>query len=596
MLHIGHAKAALLNEYFARKHNGTLIFRLDNTNPVLERQSYESQIYNDLSSLGIRPDIRSRSSDYAKQFSSLILRLLQEGNAYVDNTPQDTLKLERMNGIESKCRTNTVEENLRLFKHMNEGSKIGRKCVVRAKMNMKDTNKACRDPVLMRILPVPTNKSSSSNGNEINDPKNYNTTTSLPLHDEEKEEGIEEENQQSKEGEEDKCDDDDDAVSMQWKAFPTYDFCCPVVDSLEGVTHALRTSEYRDRDKQYKWIQQTLGLRPVLLYDYSKICFTRTVLSKRKLAYLVAKKMVSGWDDPRMPTIQGIIRQGLDPAALRDFMIRMGASKAVNFMEWEKLWAINRQHIDSKAPRFWAIDDRYPVRVVLDGGAKEPRNKVVPLHRKFQDLTVGGRSNKTLHFTPIVYIDQRDANESFIGEELTLMSRANIVINNITRRRADNEEREDGDSSVSGSSSSIVTEIRATLNLTGDFKRTKRKIQWLRPRCIGQTNREGEGGGDDDNDDEPAIVQLIMKDYGPLLTKDKIEDGDQIDDFINNDTKQTTAIGDPNLEFIPRNTTIQLERWGFYRVDAIERTITNSSSTRRIKIDLIKIPDGKTKK
>eukprot|EP00466_Bigelowiella_natans_P009374 jgi/Bigna1/147161/aug1.131_g21869 len=160
---------------------------------------------------------------------------------------------------------------------------------------------------------------------------------------------------------------------------------------------------------------------------------------------------------------------------------------------------------------------------------------------------------ETLHFTPIVYIDQRDANESFIGEELTLMSRANIVINNITRRRADNEERycvgggwlvvlmlpssptlrEDGDSSVSGSSSSIVTEIRATLNLTGDFKRTKRKIQWLRPRCIGQTNREGEGG-DDDSDDEPAIVQLIMKDYGPLLTKDKIEDGDQIDDFINN--------------------------------------------------------------
>eukprot|EP00466_Bigelowiella_natans_P009375 jgi/Bigna1/147162/aug1.131_g21870 len=222
MLHIGHAKAALLNEYFARKHNGTLIFRLDNTNPVLERQSYESQIYNDLSSLG--EQVKKKNMDeyvimmiYKKMDGYVVLMIdIQEGNAYVDNTPQDTLKLERMNGIESKCRTNTVEENLRLFKHMNEGSKIGRKCVVRAKMNMKDTNKACRDPVLMRILPVPTNKSSSSNGNEINDPKNYNTTTSLPLHDEEKEEGIEEENQQSKEGEEDKCDDDDQAPPP-WK-------------------------------------------------------------------------------------------------------------------------------------------------------------------------------------------------------------------------------------------------------------------------------------------------------------------------------------------------------------------------------------------
>jgi glutamyl-tRNA synthetase len=140
-----------------------------------------------------------------------------------------------------------------------------------------------------------------------------------------------------------------------WKVYPTYDFACPVVDSLEGITHALRTNEYRDRNAQYHWFIEALGIRHVNIWDFSRLSFVYTLLSKRKLRWFVEQGLVSGWDDPRFPTVRGIRRRGMTVEALTQFMLSQGPSQAIVSLEWDSIWALNKKIIDPVAPRFWAV-------------------------------------------------------------------------------------------------------------------------------------------------------------------------------------------------------------------------------------------------
>ncbi|KAF4748942.1 hypothetical protein FOZ63_022195, partial [Perkinsus olseni] len=183
-------------------------------------------------------------------------------------------------GVESKCRDRSVDENIALWHEMLNGTEVGQKCVVRAKISMTHKNRCMRDPSFYRVI------------------------TDVPHH----------------------------KWGFQYKAYPTYDFCCPIIDSIEGVTHALRTIEYADRNEQYHWVIDTLGLRDVTIYEFSRSNFVHTVLSKRKLTWFVDHGYVSGWDDPRFPTVRGVLRHGMTVDALRDFVLTQGASKAGNLM------------------------------------------------------------------------------------------------------------------------------------------------------------------------------------------------------------------------------------------------------------------------
>ena len=164
------------------------------------------------------------------------------------------------------------------------------------------------------------------------------------------------------------------------RVYPTYDLACPVVDSIEGVTHALRTTEYHDRDEQYVWLVKALGLREPHIYEYSRFNLQNTVLSKRRLTWFVETGKVNGWDDPRMPTVRGIARHGMTIEALKQFIIAQGSSRSVVQMEWDKIWTFNKGVIDPIAPRHNALlEDKVVLVNVLDTAEE---SKVVPKHPK----------------------------------------------------------------------------------------------------------------------------------------------------------------------------------------------------------------------
>jgi glutamyl-tRNA synthetase len=246
-LHVGHAKACLLNDYYARRYKGRLVIRFDDTNPSKEKEEYQQSILEDLATLGVKGSVLTYTSDYIGAIQKYALSMISKGQAYMDDTPQEQMKEERANRVESKYRNSqTPEEAKALFEEMCSGSKEGGGWCLRAKMDMSSDNGTMRDPVMYRQNLTPHHRTGTTH-----------------------------------------------------KAYPTYDLACPIVDSIEGVTHALRTTEYNDRDEQYQFLLKTLGLRRVRIHAICRMNFQYTVLSKRKLTWFVEQKLVTGWDDAR---------------------------------------------------------------------------------------------------------------------------------------------------------------------------------------------------------------------------------------------------------------------------------------------------------
>ncbi|KAL9609511.1 MAG: hypothetical protein Q9167_005729 [Letrouitia subvulpina] len=480
-LHIGHAKAALLNDYFAhQKSDGTLICRFDDTNPTKESQEFQDSILTDLALMDIRPDRISYSSDYFEQMHDLCQRLIEEGKAYADDTDRETMQAERREGIASKCREVSVSDNLARFSEMRKGSEEGLRWCIRAKISVDDLNKALRDPVIYRCNPQPHHRTGTT-----------------------------------------------------WKIYPTYDFCAPVLDSLEGVTHALRTNEYRDRNPQYAWVQEALRLRKVEIWDFSRLNFIRTVLSKRKLTRLVEQGVVWGWDDPRMPTVRGIRRRGMTTEALREFMVKQGPSQNILNQDWTQFWAINKKVIDGVAPRHTAIAKQHVVEATVRGpGASPPRVEEKPKHGK--NPAVG---TKRVAYSDRILIEQVDAQSFAQGEEITLMNWGNAFVRAITP--SDSNKNNDG---------SVVERLELDLHLEGDFKKTKKKITWL------STAQQ--------------LVALELAEFDHLISKDKLEKDDELEDFLVQGTeKRVEAWGDCNVADLKEGDIVQFERKGYFRID-----------------------------
>ncbi|KAF2672881.1 glutamyl-tRNA synthetase [Microthyrium microscopicum] len=472
-LHIGHAKAALLNDYFAHeKYKGTMILRFDDTNPSKEKEEFQDSIVEDLALMGVIPDKRSHTSDFFKELYEYCVQMLKEGTAYADDTTQEEMRAQRMDGLPSARRNSTPDENLARFAEMKTGSEEGKKWCIRAKISVDDPNKAMRDPVIYRCNPQPHHRTGDT-----------------------------------------------------WKIYPTYDFCCPIVDSIEGVTHALRTTEYNDRDPQYQWFIKTLRLRPVYNWGFSRLNFIRTLLSKRKLTKFVDTGLVSGWDDARMPTVRGIRRRGMTIPALREFIIKQGPSKSINLMDWSVFWATNKKQIDQVAARYIAVDevDKVPATVQ---GVDKPHSAMKALHAKYN------LGEKKVWFSKDIILDQADAATFEQDEEITLMNWGNAYVRSITK------------DSVSG----MVTSLGFELHLEGDVKKTKKKITWLSV--------------------DQALTPVEMVDFDLLITKDKLDEDDNYEDFLTPQTEiRTNGLADENVRNLRLDDIIQIDRKGYFRVD-----------------------------
>lgn len=425
--------------------------------------------------MGIFPDKVSHTSDYFQELYDYCVQIIRDGNAYADDTSQEQMRDERMKGIASGRRNASPEENLARFEEMKKGTEEGTRWCIRAKISVDDPNKALRDPVIYRCSPQAHHRTGDT-----------------------------------------------------WKIYPTYDFCCPLIDAFEGVTHALRTTEYKDRDAQYQWMIKALKLRNVYNWDFSRLNFVRTLLSKRKLTKIVDRGIVWGWDDPRMPTVRGIRRRGMTVAALREFILKQGPSKNIVNLDWTLFWATNKKHIDPIAARYTAVEskDRVPVTVV--GAREAPYSEPKDKHAKNKEL-----GTKKVVYSGNILIDQTDAKSFAQDEEITLMNWGNAIVRKVSHTLL--------------SGLQTVSAIEMELHLQGDVKKTAKKVTWLSA------------------DQELVPIELVDFDY--LLTHDKIDD-DRWEDFINPKTEtRIAAVADCNVAELKEDEIIQFDRKGFFRVD-----------------------------
>lgn len=354
-LHVGHVKSICLNFGLGEKYYGETNVRFDDTNPTKEDVEYVNSILYDVKWLGFHwKEPVHYASDYFPELYEYACKLIRMGLAYVDDQSSEEIHDTRGDlehpGVESPWRNRSVEENLRLFKEMKEGKYKDGEKVLRAKIDMASPNMVMRDPVLYRILHVAHHRT----GNE-------------------------------------------------WCIYPMYDFAHPLSDAIEKITHSVCTVEFEERRPLYNWCLQAYeGKEKPRQIEFARLNVTTMITSKRKLRRLVESGVVSGWDDPRMPTISGIRRRGYTPESLRHFCDLIGVAKADSLVDIGMLEYCIREDLKKKVPRIMTVID--PVKVVL---TNYPEDKVeyMTMENNPEDLSMGERK---VAFGRELYIERED--------------------------------------------------------------------------------------------------------------------------------------------------------------------------------------------
>lgn len=363
-LHIGHAKAIFIDETYARMYKGRMILRFDDTNPVKERLEYYDAIREGLNWLGVKPDLEKNSSDDVELFYKYAEQIINVGRAYVCTCQLSSIKQNRAQGKECDCRSLSIEESIQRWLKMFKKYKMG-DAVLRFKGDMKSLNTVLRDPTLFRIIDA-----------------------THPL------------------------------KGNQYRVWPTYDFSAPIEDSLDGVTHALRTKEYELRDELYFLILKLLNLRPPELIEFSRLEIKGNTISKRKLHPLVQKGLVKGWDDPRLPTLTALKRRGFLPESIKEFVLSLGVGKSESEPDWSFLESINRKRLDPDVKRFFFVPD--PVRLEV---LNAPNARAKLKHHPDKDL-----GERIIETKGVFYIPREDAEQQKKGDLFRLLGLYNVKV------------------------------------------------------------------------------------------------------------------------------------------------------------------------
>jgi glutaminyl-tRNA synthetase len=375
-LHIGHAASICLNFGLGLKYNAPVNLRFDDTNPAKEEQEYVDSIKHDIEWLGFKWDKELYSSNYFQQLFDWTIELIKEGKAYVDNQTSQEMAIQKGTptepGTDSPNRNRSIEENLELFLRMKNGEFEEGSHVLRAKIDMKHTNMHMRDPIMYRIL----KKEHHRTGND-------------------------------------------------WCIYPMYDWTHGESDYIEQVSHSICTLEFKSHRDLYDWyvdqVYDSKKLRPKQR-EFARRNLSYTVMSKRKLLQLVEEKIVSGWDDPRMPTISGLRRRGYTPESIRTFSDTAGISKRENVTDVALLEHCIKDDLNKTAPRVMAVLN--PVKIVI---TNYPEGKEEFLDASYNDYEEGFGS-RAVPFSREIYIEKEDfreeANKKFfrlkLGKEVRL--------------------------------------------------------------------------------------------------------------------------------------------------------------------------------
>ena len=321
-----------------------------------------------------------------------------------------------------------------------------------------------------------------------------------------------------------------------WKMYPLYDWACPIVDSVEGVTHALRTTEYNDADEQYQWILEKLGMRKVHNWNFARMDFKKTFLSKRKLTKVVDSGKVWGWDDPRMPTVRGVRRRGMTVPALQEYIIKQGPSKNITLQTWDAFWNTNKKYIDPTAKRYTAVETANKVVCNVVGAPEAPRTEEKDVHAKNAEL-----GKKKVVFSKRIILDQLDAQSFEDNEEITLMNWGNAIVRKKTYSLNPLQLLKSADEKT-------ITGLELELHLQGDVRKTAKKVTWL--------------------SEDQELIPLTMYEFDYLITKDKLEEEDTLEDCLNPITEvKTEALADCNVAGLKVDDIVQFDRKGFFRID-----------------------------
>lgn len=490
-LHIGHAKSICLNFGLAEEFSGRCYLRFDDTNPIKEEEEFVNAIIDDVRWLGFEWCAMTHSSDYYQQLYDFAVMLIKQKLAYVDSLTMEEIRAYRGTlqepGRNSPYRTRTVEENLDLFARMKAGEFPDGTHVLRACIDMQSGNVNMRDPVLYRIRHVPHQRT----GND-------------------------------------------------WCIYPMYDYAHPLSDALEEITHSLCTLEFQDHRPLYDWLIEHLPVpaKPVQT-EFARLNLSHTVTSKRKLRQLVDSQVVTGWDDPRLPTLRGMRKRGYPPAALRQFCEMVGISRSDSVIDMSLLEACVREELNKTAPRAMCVLD--PLKIVIENF---PEGDVESLQAPFYPQDPSSKS-RVLPFTRELYIERSDFMEDppkkyfrlFPGSEVRLRHAYVIRCNEVIRDEQGN-----------------IIELRCTydpktLGKNPEDRKVKGVIHWVSateayPVTIFQYDR-------------------LFHDANPGREDDFMQ-------FLNKDSLQVLkAFCEPALAHVGLAEVFQFERLGYYAVNKL---------------------------
>jgi len=494
-LHLGHAKSICLNFGIAKEFKGFCNLRLDDTNPVAEKTEYAEAIMSDVRWLGFDWEDRLfHASDYFDQLHTWALQLIDACKSFVCDLTFEEMRKHRGTltepGKNSPFRDRTIEENLELFEKMRLGEFEDGAKTLRAKIDMCSPNLNLRDPVIYRILHQPHPKTGD-----------------------------------------------------KWKIYPSYDFAHGQSDSLEGITHSICTLEFEHHRPLYDWFCENLDIHHPQQIEFARLNLNYTVMSKRKMLRLVEEGHVNGWDDPRMPTLQGMRRRGYTPQAIRDFCEKVGVAKRENVIEVELLEHCLRHDLNLCAPRRLGVLD--PLKVTI---SNYPDNQVetVDAVNNPEDPEAGTRA---VSFSKHIYVDRNDFMEDppkkyfrmSPGREVRLKYAYYITCTEVIK---------DSEGKISELICEYDPESRG--GDTPDGRKVKGTIQWV-----------------DASTAQPCEVRL----YDRLFNKpdpEKVEEGGDFTDNLNPDSLEiiSHALVESSVTELERGHPFQLERVGYFCLDS----------------------------